>query len=163
MTRCGRTQLSTAWHETGLSFDDHSRYPCRDCKVPIWRGVRNARRIRTRVAQLCDLPIYLPNAAGASSVTKAIAAGPTLGQRRVRAGKRCAGNPSIRGSSRRSCRNCGLGSPGRSARRLDARHVGVAEAEMVADLVDHHVTHQKGEILTGLAPVVEDRPTVEKD
>src|SRR6516165_2431968 len=50
-----------------------------------------------------------------------------------------------------------------SIRRLDPRHLLVAEAEMMADLVDQHMTHEAREILPGLAPVVEDRPAVEKD
>src|SRR5262249_21032608 len=50
-----------------------------------------------------------------------------------------------------------------SARRFDPFHVRVAEAEMVADLVDQHMAHQPGEILAALAPIIEDRPAVEKD
>jgi hypothetical protein len=52
---------------------------------------------------------------------------------------------------------------GGSARRLDPRHVVVAEAKMMADLVDQHMAHQMGEVLTGFAPIIEDRPAVEKD
>src|SRR5258708_8845942 len=50
-----------------------------------------------------------------------------------------------------------------SVLRLDALHVVVAEAEMVADLVDEHVAHEVVEVLAGLAPVVEDGAAVEKD
>src|SRR5215470_12710601 len=46
---------------------------------------------------------------------------------------------------------------------LDALHVVVAEAEMVADLVDQHMAHQMGELLAALAPVVEQRPAIEED
>src|SRR6266404_3733493 len=34
---------------------------------------------------------------------------------------------------------------------------------MVADLVDENVAHDMGEILAGLAPIIEDRPAVEED
>jgi hypothetical protein len=47
--------------------------------------------------------------------------------------------------------------------RLDARHVLVAKAEMVADLVDQHVADDAHQILAGLAPIIEDRPAIEKD
>src|SRR5258708_32254091 len=50
-----------------------------------------------------------------------------------------------------------------SVLRLDALHVVVAEAEMVADLVDEDVAHEVVEILAGLAPVIEDGSAVEKD
>ena len=49
-----------------------------------------------------------------------------------------------------------------SALRLDARHVLVAEAEMVADLVDQHVANDAGQLLAGLAPIIEDRPAIEE-
>src|SRR5579872_6959534 len=50
-----------------------------------------------------------------------------------------------------------------SARAFDPFHVGIAEPEMVADLVDQHVADDRVQVLTGLAPIVEDRPAVEKD
>ena len=53
--------------------------------------------------------------------------------------------------------------PRRSIRALDPLHVLVAEAEMMADLMDQHVPHQMPQIFAGLAPVIEDRPAVEKD
>src|SRR5258708_37075844 len=51
----------------------------------------------------------------------------------------------------------------RSAGPFDVLHVVVAEAEMMADLVDEDMAHDVGEILAGLAPVIEDRPAIEKD
>src|ERR1700722_8894126 len=50
-----------------------------------------------------------------------------------------------------------------SAVALQAVHVVVRQAEMVADLVDQHVTHHRGEVLAGLAPIIEQRPAIEKD
>ncbi len=46
---------------------------------------------------------------------------------------------------------------------LNGFHVVVAHAEMVADFVDQDMADQIGQILAGLAPVIEDRPAVEKD
>ena len=46
---------------------------------------------------------------------------------------------------------------------FDALHVLVAEAEMMADLVDQHVADNAGKVLAGLAPIIEDRPAIEKD
>src|SRR5262249_4355178 len=46
---------------------------------------------------------------------------------------------------------------------LDPLHVVVAEAEMVADLVDEHVADDGVEVLAGLAPIIENGPAIEKD
>jgi len=46
---------------------------------------------------------------------------------------------------------------------LDPRHVVVAEAEMVADLVNEDVAYDMCQILAGLAPIIEDRTAVEED
>src|SRR6516164_7750488 len=43
---------------------------------------------------------------------------------------------------------------------FDALPVLVAEAEMMADLVDQHVADNAGKVLAGLAPIIEDRPRV---
>src|ERR1700722_2212611 len=45
---------------------------------------------------------------------------------------------------------------------LDPLHILVAKAQMVADLVDQHVPNNGGEVFAGFAPIVEDRPAVEK-
>src|SRR2546429_1398975 len=59
--------------------------------------------------------------------------------------------------------NPGNGRVRRSADPLDMRHVVVAEAEMMADLMDENVAYDVLEILAGLAPVIEDRTAIEKD
>ena len=46
---------------------------------------------------------------------------------------------------------------------LDALHVLVAEAEMVADLVDHHMAHDVEERQAGHLPIGKQRPAVEED
>jgi hypothetical protein len=55
-------------------------------------------------------------------------------------------------------------SPGAgSAGGFDAFHVVVAEAEVVADLVDEHVAYHIRQVLAGYRRVVEDRSTIERD
>src|ERR1700730_11216249 len=46
---------------------------------------------------------------------------------------------------------------------LDRLHVGVREAEMVADLVDQHMAHDVAQRLLVLGPVIQDRAAVEPD
>src|SRR6202034_830464 len=52
--------------------------------------------------------------------------------------------------------------PGTASTALDPLHVVVAEAEMVTDLMDQDMPHQRGEAFSGLAPIIEDGSTVEK-
>src|SRR5579871_4706026 len=47
--------------------------------------------------------------------------------------------------------------------RLDPLHVGIGEAEMVANLVHQHMAHDRTQRLIVLGPVVQDRPAVEPD
>src|SRR6185312_6041410 len=93
--------------------------------------------------------------AGASSC-------PTISSCRIRAGARCSGSAPIPGSRPSCCPSCAPGSPPRLPRLLDPLHVLVAEAEMVADLVDQHVADNRVERLVVLAPVIEDRAAVEE-
>src|SRR5580704_5731705 len=46
---------------------------------------------------------------------------------------------------------------------LDRRHVGVAQAEMMADLVNEHMLDDIAQRVLVLGPVIEDRPAVEPD
>src|SRR5882757_334956 len=46
---------------------------------------------------------------------------------------------------------------------FDRLHVIVAQAEMMADLVDQHVAHDVRQVFARFAPVVEDRTAVEED
>src|SRR5205823_526697 len=48
-------------------------------------------------------------------------------------------------------------------RVLDPGHVGIRQAEMVADLVHQHMLHDCAQGLLVLGPIVEDRPAVEPD
>src|SRR5580704_12377800 len=87
---------------------------------------------------------------------------------RIRAGAPAFGSAPIRGSPRKFCRNCvprllPRSADLASALALDPLHILVAEAEMVTDLVDHHVAHQFEQVLAAVAPVIEDRPAVEID
>src|SRR5215467_1396272 len=45
--------------------------------------------------------------------------------------------------------------------RFDRLHIVVRKAEMVADLVDQHVTDDTAECLLMFRPVVQDRPPIE--
>src|SRR6266513_6109376 len=45
--------------------------------------------------------------------------------------------------------------------RLNRLHIGVGEAEMVADFVDKHMADDMAERLVMLGPVIQDRPAVE--
>src|SRR6202047_3187491 len=46
---------------------------------------------------------------------------------------------------------------------LDRLHIGVGEAEMMADLVDQHVADDSPERLVMFGPVIQDLPAVEPD
>src|SRR5882757_905100 len=46
---------------------------------------------------------------------------------------------------------------------FDRFHVVVAQAEMMADLVDQHVAHDVRQVLARFTPVVEDRTAIEED
>src|SRR5215469_3858158 len=62
-------------------------------------------------------------------------------------------------------RRKGCSDPANSIRslRLYGFHVVVGKAEMMADLVYQHVPDHVREVLAGLAPIVEDRPAIEKN
>ena len=62
-----------------------------------------------------------------------------------------------------AARRAVAGRPGRISPALDALHIGVAEPEMMADLVDQHVLHDGEQIVAALAPISEDRLPIEKD
>jgi hypothetical protein len=47
--------------------------------------------------------------------------------------------------------------------RFDRLHVGVGQAEMMADLMDQHMGDDGTERLLMVAPVVEDRPAIQPD
>lgn len=51
----------------------------------------------------------------------------------------------------------------RSFLGFDPVDILIAETEMVADLVDQHVPDDPRQVLASLAPIVEDRPTIEED
>ncbi|NDH64172.1 MAG: DUF1254 domain-containing protein, partial [Alphaproteobacteria bacterium] len=46
---------------------------------------------------------------------------------------------------------------------FDRFHVVVAQAEVMADLVDQHMPHDMRQVFAGLAPIVEDRAAIEED
>lgn len=46
---------------------------------------------------------------------------------------------------------------------LQRFHVIVGQSEMVADFVDQDVAHQMAQVLTGFAPIGQDRLAVEKN
>src|SRR5262245_37383520 len=48
-------------------------------------------------------------------------------------------------------------------RGLDRLHVGIRQAEMVADLMDQHMGDDGPERLLVLGPIIEDRSTIEPD
>src|SRR5205807_7859476 len=92
---------------------------------------------------------------------------PNISFCRIRAGGPPPGSARTRGSRPSCCRSCARPSGRRSAAGsillLDALHILIAKAEMVADFVDHDMAHDIGEVLPGFAPVIEDRPAIEKD
>src|SRR5271154_1017655 len=46
---------------------------------------------------------------------------------------------------------------------LDRRHIGVAQPEMMADLVNEHMLDDVTQRVLVLGPIIEDRPAVEPD
>src|ERR1700723_2806957 len=105
-----------------------------------------------------------PNAAArrlAARLPTGASSCPNSSSCRIRAGALPPGSAKTCGSGRRRYRNSRPASAPSSA-LLDPLHVLVAKAQMVADLVDQHVPNNGGEVFAGFAPIVEDRPAVEK-
>src|SRR3954453_17855756 len=67
------------------------------------------------------------------------------------------------GPAARRARRLGGAGPALVGGGLDRFHVGIGEAEMMADLMHQHVGHERAEGLLVLGPVVEDRAAVEPD